>query len=293
MFMENKIQALLLRLGVCSPDSISEFYPKVRDRDDIKVMKCDKSGVIFLSRTDHVDNYYNNNNDFGYWDANSRKESLQFCYRDDLRRAGQFEHLVEKKRWLDIGTGAGGLLDFLAPKAAFTCAIEPQPAIRRELQAADYLVYENIDAVVEDEFNVATLFHVIEHLTEPLELLNKIKNKLSNDGVIIIEVPHARDFMIDFLNLESFKAFTFWSEHLILHTRDSLEALLEASGFKNILIAPCQRFTLANHMYWLAKGKPGGHKEWAFIDSPDIVDAYSKLLSDLDKTDTLIAVAYK
>jgi len=42
--MENRIQALLITLGICDPSSIREFCPRVRDRDDIRVMRYDKSG---------------------------------------------------------------------------------------------------------------------------------------------------------------------------------------------------------------------------------------------------------
>ena len=49
---------------------------------------------------------------------------------------------------------------------------------------------------------------------------------------MIIEVPHARDFLIETFDINSFKDFTFWSEHLILHTKESLVAFAKESGLK-------------------------------------------------------------
>jgi hypothetical protein len=112
-------------------------------------------------------------------------------------------------------------------------------------------------------------------------------------GKIIVEVPHAKDFLIDFLNLETFKAFTFWSEHLILHTRASLETFLQESGFKNIVIKGFQRYPLANHLYWLSQGKPGGHQHWHYLTTKELDKGYADMLASLDKTDTLIAIAEK
>ena len=141
--------------------------------------------------------------------------------------------------------------------------------------------------------DVITLFHVFEHLSDPLSVLREIKNRLKIGGKVIIEVPHARDFLFNTLDLDSFKEFTFWSEHLILHTKQSLKKFLEAAGFKRIKISGYQRYPLSNHLYWLRYGKPAGHKKWDFLNGKEIEKAYTDLLKKIDQTDTLIAVAEK
>lgn len=292
--MENTIQVLLIALGICDPSSIREFYPRVRDRDDIKVMRCDKSGVIFLSRSDHMGiSYYQDQKDFTYWSTPSREQAVLESLDDDLRRADQFEPLIRNKKWLDVGTGVGGLLDLIGARAAEVCAVEPQPAIRKELTQCGYTVYESIHDAEDEYFDVITLFQVFEHLLEPLDALRVIHSKMVEGGRLVIEVPHANDFLITFLDLEAFKAFTFWSEHLILHTRQSLEILLRKAGFLDVCVTGYQRYPLANHLYWLAKGEPGGHKEWSFLVNSELDSTYQSMLAQLDKTDTLIVVARK
>ena len=124
--MENRIQSLLVLLGICDSSSIQEYYPRVRDRDDIGVMRCDKSGVIFLSRSDHLTaSHYQDQTDFNYWSATNREQAVLECLDDDLRRSNQFEPLIRNKKWLDVGTGVGGLLDLLGAKASEVCAVEP------------------------------------------------------------------------------------------------------------------------------------------------------------------------
>ncbi len=292
--MVNNIQSLLISMGICSLDSIYEFYPCVRDRDDIKVMRCSKSGVIFLQNSDHIEaaQYYEEKDKLEYWAANSREEALLSCLYDDRRRAEQFESTIRNKRWLDIGTGVGGILDLLAPHAAYVCAVEPQAAVREELKGLGYRVYKDIHEVEEANFDVITFFHVFEHMPNPLEALHLIASKMET-GQVIIEVPHAKDALLNIYDSDVFKDFTFWSEHLILHTRESLVALLSKAGFKDIQVSGLQRYPLANHLYWLSKGKPGGHKEWSFMLSNELDNAYSQTLDRLDFTDTLIAVACK
>ena len=40
------------------------------------------------------------------------------------------------------------------------------------------------------------MFHVLEHIPYQIETLKVLKSKLKNKGKIIIEVPHAEDFLI-------------------------------------------------------------------------------------------------
>lgn len=292
--MENSIQSCLISLGICSPDSIYEFYPRVRDRDDVSVMRCANSGVIFLSRFDHLEEaHYQAQNSFAYWTAASRQQALLDCSADDTRRAGQFAAYVQGKKWLDVGTGVGGILDLLGPQAAEVSAVEPQSDVRAELTHCGYQVYEILDEVPEAHFDVVTLFHVFEHLPDPLTALHTIAQKMVSRGRLILEVPHANDALLTLFDLEAFKQFTFWSEHLILHTRQSLETILMEAGFVDISVIGCQRYPLANHLYWLVKGRPGGHKEWPFLVTPELESAYKSVLAQIDKTDTLIAVARK
>ena len=138
------------------------------------------------------------------------------------------------------------------------------------------------------------MFHVLEHLPEPIETLCALRDKLRPGGSLIVEVPHARDFLLYSLSLDAFKDFTLWSQHLILHTRESLRRFLVESGFQVGVICGQQRYSLANHLTWAAKQKPGGHKgplHW--LGSPELKHAYAEVLARCDQTDTLIAIAKK
>jgi len=291
---ENKIKKLLIDLEICGESSIEPYYPQVRDREDISVFKCNKSGVIFLSGSDHMSmSHYEEKEGFEYWSVGERKYAVNVWHEDKLRRKEFLQYIITNQKWLDIGTGCGGILDALSPLASQTCAVEPQKIARESLKKLGYDVYPRIEDAIENNFDIVTLFHVFEHFTNPLQDLKLISQKMADQGKIIIEVPHARDFLMSFLEHDSFKKFTFWSEHLILHTRQSLTTFLEKAGFKDIVITTCQRYPLANHLLWLSENKPGGHKKWNFLRTPDLDSAYSSMLSQLDKNDTIIATATK
>lgn len=109
---------------------------------------------------------------------------------------------------------------------------------------------------------------------------------------MVIEVPHANDFLLSVLNNKKFKEFTLWSQHLILHTRESLEKILNHIGIKDILIEGVQRYTLSNHLNWLSDGKPGGHKApLSLLDTENLSKEYESSLCKINATDTLVAIA--
>jgi len=284
----------LIDLKICEESSIEPYYPQVRDRDDISVLRCKKSGVIFLSRSEHMnESYYEEKEGFKYWSSDDRIHAVNTGNEDKFRRKELLQPIVANRKWMDVGTGAGGILDELSILASKVLAVEQQKFARDSLTKLGYDVYPNIESVTESELDVITLFHVFEHFTSPLEDLKLIYQKLSRKGKIFIEVPHANDFLISFLEHESFKKFTFWSEHLILHTRHSLKCFLEEAGFQEIIITGCQRYPLANHLHWLSKNQPGGHQKWSFLRTSELDSAYAQMLAQIDKTDTLIAIATK
>ena len=293
--MQNKIAKTLCDWGVCDEDAIEEYYPRVRDRDDISVLKCKKSGVIFTSTSEHMDlSHYSEKHEFPhYWKEDNREKALVDSFADDSRRKDQFLSLVSNKAWMDVGTGAGGVLDLLGPFAGRVVAVEPQQRALDSLKKQNYEAYSNIADVPFAEFDVITLFHVFEHLTDPLDLLHVAYDKLKVGGKIVIEVPHANDFLFSYLDLEEFKKFTFWSEHLVLHNRGSLTAFLDKANFRNTVISGFQRYNLANHLHWLKEKKPSGHIKWTMLSSPQLDTAYSSMLEKIDMTDTLIAIAEK
>ena len=293
--MENKIAALLCEWGICDEGAIEEYHPSLRDREGISILRCKKSGVIFTSTSEHMDRaHYVEKHEFpSLRKEDNREKVLRDAYADDARRKDQFLPLISNRKWMDVGSGAGGVLDLLKPFAGTVVAVEPQQRAKEALEKEGYEVYGDVSDVPGTDFDVITLFHVFEHLTDPLGLLKVAYGKLKVGGKLIIEVPHANDFLFSFLDLEAFKQFTFWSEHLVLHNRWSLTAFLEKAGFRNPVITGFQRYHLANHLHWLKEKGPGGHMKWSMLTTEELDGAYARMLAGIDRTDTLIAIVEK
>ena len=83
-------------------------------------------------------------------------------------------------------------------------------------------IFSNIDQI-NSKYDYITMFHVLEHIPNSIEVLKKLKKLLKPKGKLIIEIPHAKDILF---NINEFKNFSLWSEHLVLHTEKSVEKIL-------------------------------------------------------------------
>ena len=192
---------------------------------------------------------------------------------------------------LDFGCGWGGFLKNIKESKSLS-------GVELRKECINHIRYNTKNINISDDinsfnkkFDIITMFHVLEHIPYQVETLKLIKKKLKNKGKVIIEVPHAEDFLLLQEELKEFKNFTFWSEHLILHTYRSLKTVLAKSGFKKIKIQYYQRYNFSNHLGWFLKRKPGGHNYFKKLVSNKLNNSYCENLKTLGQTDTLIATA--
>lgn len=287
----NQIISDLESLEVINRARLEVYYPRVRDRGDVAVLRDTLTEVIVLSSSDHVSEaYYAERKEReSYVSHGSEIKSPKL--EDNIRRVSEFGYLIRNKKWLDFGCGLGGMLDQMSGEAAYAVGLEPNRDRASVVASKGHNVVNGLDEIEEQSFDVVTLFHVLEHLLSPVKVLREIKRVLKPEGKVLVEVPHARDALFTIYQSDPYKRFTFWSEHLVLHTRLSLLAVMRAAGFGAPEIVGYQRYPLANHLHWLAKGKGGGHQEWSFLNSSGLHTAYADRLSALDRNDTLIATA--
>lgn len=265
-----------------------------RDNKSIDVLRCDETGVIFLDteiRSEKIINKYRNKENLGDHPTLGElkvEEIKNKTEKDDQRRVNMLKNKVLNKNVMDVGAGFGGFLDIISNYSNSTIAAELQKECRNHLKNR-HKTYERIEHVKNNECDIATMFHVFEHMWEPLSEIKKIKDKIKKGGTLVVEVPHARDALIDLYDVDEFKKFTFWSEHLVLHTKQSIEKFLVNAGFSDVIVKGIQRYSLANHMYWMCNGEPEGGEKWSFMNEKDVNKEYEKLLSKIGKTDTLVA----
>ena len=288
----NKLIHLLYKLGISDKYSLAEHHQGVRDDENIKVLRCKKSGVLILDDILTHQEYYETNMLY----AEKRAPTLtkdgmisSELLEDDARRFEQNKSRFAGKTILDFGCGQGGFIQLIDKVTKKTVGIELNEINRKHLKDIGYDIRKDIGQLRDNEkFDYIILNHVFEHLDEPITVMKNLKDHLELEGEIIIEVPHSQDFLLNTIDNKEFTVFTFWSEHLILHTKESLEKFLNHAGFNTKQIIGYQRYPLSNHIYWMSVGKPGGHAVLDFMNKDYLVEAYNTFLIERNETDTII-----
>lgn len=307
----NPIFNELLKLKLVKKKNIIKISTVVRDHVDkkIKVLKDKKSQIIFLQKSFITSKSYKifkskkhkkmysainqiqvNKKIFKTKSLDGKKGSIG---DSDRRRLLMFKKYLLNKEVLDFGCNWGTFLNLIKKYPKNCSGLELRKA------CVNYIKKNHKHIDIKDDlskfnksFDLVTLFHVLEHIPNQVQTLKEIKKKIKRKGKIIIEVPSAVDYLISH-DLPEFKKFTFWSEHLILHTEESLKKILKAAGFKKIKVRYYQQYGFANHLGWFIKKKPGGHEIFKkYVDKKIDLD-YRNYLKRCKQTDTLIAIAEK
>jgi len=297
--IENPAFLELVEIGIADPDRMEPFHPRTRDKP-IAVHRDRESGLLVLERYERPEEYYaaekppdrDPTMQYSITELESG-ETLQTRTLDDQqRRFEMFRDRLAGKSVCDYGAGFGGFVA-RAATVADRCAGVELRAHCHDYAAEhfpDIPFVSDIDAL-DTGFDVITMFHVLEHLPGALETLGKLRGKLNPGGCLIVEVPHGRDFLIQSVELPEFRDFTFWSEHLVLHTRDTLAALLAAAGFGDTRVWYEQRYGFTNHLNWFLNRKPGGHESLQQLEEPGLEADYRAARERSGTADTLMAEA--
>lgn len=140
---------------------------------------------------------------------------------------------------LDIGCGTGEFLSFCQKKGFACLGVEPSEKARTYAKITYHLdVKENFLLRVENskQFDCITLWHVLEHIHQLDETLEKIASLLANDGVVIIALPNSNSYDAGYYGIH-------WAaydlpRHIYHFTRDSVHTLAEKYHFTCLNILP-------------------------------------------------------
>lgn len=272
---------------LCGSDKFKFRDGEVRDKKELKVLECLNCSLVYLSDDSHVkDGFYEDSNMHKDFDL---QRWINETDPDDKRRYSFTKKLITNRDILDFGSGNGGYLKYAKKSAKSVNAIELEKAIKSHYKEHDITLYSGVKDV-DAEFDLITMFHVLEHLSDPKEMLVKLAKKLRYGGKIIVEVPNSEDALLTLYESEAFSKFTYWSCHLYLFNAKTLQELVRQCGLRVDFVKHIQRYPLSNHLYWLSKNRAGGHEQWgSFLDSDALSAAYEESLASMGKTDTLIA----
>lgn len=272
---------------LCGSSDYKKREGSVRDNKELDILECNNCSLVFLSNKTHiVENYYENSNISKELTIDSWLNETE---NDDKRRYNFVKDKIINKDILDFGSGAGGFLLKAKDISKSVTAIELDEKIINHYKKNNISLIKDIESVKESYYDVITAFHVVEHLEDPIYILEKLINKLKKEGKLIIEVPNSNDALLTIYKSKAFSHFTYWSPHLFLYNEKTLRLLMKGFNVQIDFIKYLQRYPLSNHLYWLSNKKAAGHQVWGqFIDNEKLNHEYESSLASIGATDTLI-----
>lgn len=130
---------------------------------------------------------------------------------------------------LDVGCGDGNFLD-AAVRAGFQGAGTDIGGALENARAKGLDVHPSLDDVRDrGPFDAVTMWHTLEHFTDPKDTLERVRTLIADDGTLIVAVPDAAG-----LQASLFRGSWFHLDvprHLYHFSRHALESLLGRAGF--------------------------------------------------------------
>ena len=136
--------------------------------------------------------------------------------------------LGERLRLLDFGCGYGEFLSMCALFGFDATGVDRSAAKREH---GKFPILASLDEV-QGTFHAVTLFEVLEHVDEPLALLQRLSSRLVSGGVLVLETPNCEgvtgiETRDDYLKIHPL-------EHINGFTPSTLQSLAERAGFLRV-----------------------------------------------------------
>lgn len=162
------------------------------------LMNAKYNMMVTLPVPSDLENYYKSEDYISHTNANKnvfdklyqrvRKHTLQ----KKLTLINSFNS--SEKKLLDIGSGTGDFLSTCKNNGWNVFGVEPSKDARTISEKKGIKAVDDLSLLKEGNFDVITLWHVLEHVENLLEYIEILKTKLKPNGVLIIAVPNYNSF---------------------------------------------------------------------------------------------------
>lgn len=159
-------------------------------------------------------------------------------YRKQTYAVERLNYILEKTglkdseiKLLDVGCGPGYLLEHLKERSINYKGLELADFLvalcqERKLNVAKSDLANESDGA----YNIITLFDVLEHLRDPIEMFKTLNKKLESGGYVLVYTPniHSLSFLLQAGRQNNVYPFI----HLCFFDKKSLDYLAKATGFE-------------------------------------------------------------
>lgn len=138
---------------------------------------------------------------------------------------------------LDIGCGTGDFLKYGTLNFNIKgTGIEPNKQARGIALSKGITTFDDINAIIDDTYDVITLWHVLEHVQDLDAYFKFFRDKLIKGGMLVIAVPNFKSYDASYYKSN----WAAWDvpRHLWHFSKKAIDKLGSEHGFKLIHIKP-------------------------------------------------------
>jgi len=237
---------------ICKKSRVKEIV-----RNKLSMFECRTCSLVWMQEFDVSTFHYQDDNiSLGEATLNARIKNVK-------SRIKFIKRHFSPNNLCDIGAGEGiFLLELKEGGYKNVIGIEPNKKAVSFAKSKGLNIFEgtfsNATNIIKDNnIHAVTLFHVIEHLKDPLGVLKQIYTSLNPGDHLVIETPNADAYSVVKTN---YKHPLIYTEHLFYFNTSNLGLLLESVGFK--IIAKGKRgfnqsnMSIRKSLFCLGIGKP-------------------------------------
>jgi 2-polyprenyl-3-methyl-5-hydroxy-6-metoxy-1,4-benzoquinol methylase len=217
-----------------------------KDEFPFQVLKCGSCGLVFVHphpgrdqlKSHYCENYYSE------W-INQQKNKRTRMW---ISRLNRIKKLQACGRLLDVGCGEGLFLSLAQDSGWQISGTELSPyASKFASKALGTEIYDgqlHNASFADNSFDVVTMWHVLEHVEDPISCLSEVHRVLRPHGLLVLAVPNANDLVMQMayriIRRRRLKLFSIYDKevHLYHFSPKTLNAYLEKTGFDCLRISP-------------------------------------------------------
>ncbi len=290
-----------IKCVICNSNNFTQKAASVRDSKKHEILKCEKCFHLQLFPIPTKKELQKYNDEF-LQDKNIKYFGTISEYRkksfDDTERRVKFleKYVTKKSKILEIGSGHGFFLEAMEKKGYNISGIEISKEKKQILRKVTNAKIQDINIGDEipniEKVNMIIMFHVLEHIDEPIKFLINLKKLLKKNGILIIEVPNSNDFLLQ--HNTAYEKWNWQLAHISYFNPKTLKQSLKTAKYKKIKIQGIQRYSLENMFNWRLNGKPQLDKPSYNLDKDYhwLESIYKSHLEKNLQSDTIISIAF-
>ncbi|MEO7987947.1 MAG: class I SAM-dependent methyltransferase [Chryseolinea sp.] len=200
----------MMTVNICPVCEESQFSPVTSCVDNtvshetFKIIKCTNCDFTLTSprpENDKLGDYYHSDN---YISHSNKATTLldrvyllarRFTLRWKVNLLLKYHPNHNKINILDYGCGTGEFLKTCKDSGYAISGVEPSQNARAKSSETNQIkIQESLEGLDCQRFNIITMWHVLEHIPDFEAVIQKLKSKLTDGGVLFIAVPNHKSF---------------------------------------------------------------------------------------------------